>query len=113
VDRVDDIIMSGGEKVSPSAVEDVMQQLDAIESIAVFGTSHDRFGEIVTAAVVRQESSIVEADIEAFCEKREDLAGYERPRRILFVDEFPRTGSGKINKVALAEQARDRLASDS
>ena len=113
VDRVDDIIMSGGEKISPSAVEDVMQQLDAIESVAIFGTPHDRLGETVTAAIVRQESSIVEDDIAAFCKEREDLAGYERPRRYLFVDEFPRTGSGKINKVALAKQARQQFASES
>lgn len=112
VDRVDDIIMSGGEKVSPSAVEDVLQEMEAIESVAVFGTSHDRLGETVTAAIIRQDPVVTEADIEAFCENRGDLAGYQRPRRILFVDEFPRTGSGKINKVALADQATDRFVSE-
>lgn len=112
VDRVDDIIMSGGEKVSPSAVEDVLQEMEAIESVAVFGTSHDRLGETVTAAIIRQNPVVTEADIEAFCENRGDLAGYQRPRRILIVDEFPRTGNGKINKVALADQATDRFVSE-
>lgn len=102
VDRTDDIIHSGGEKVPPSRVENVLQDMDSVEAVAVFGTEHERWGETVTAAIVGD--GLTEADVEAFCESREDLPGYMKPRRVVFVDEFPRTGSQKIDKVALASQ---------
>lgn len=104
VDRVDDIIHSGGEKVSPATVENVVQELDGVEAVAVLGTPDDRLGEAVTAAVVRADGSLTEADVEAHCEASEKLAGYEKPRRIAFVESFPRTGSQKIDKVALADR---------
>lgn len=102
VDRLDDIILSGGEKVSPSRVEGVLAEMDGIEASAAFGTPHDRLGEAVTAAIIGDDS-LTETDIEAFCDDHGGLAGYEKPRRIHFVDSFPRTGSQKIDKVALAE----------
>lgn len=104
VDRKDDIVHSGGEKVPPSRVEDVLQDMDGVEAVAVFGTDHERWGEAVTAAIVGDDD-LTEADVEAFCDAREDLPGYMKPRLVTFVDEFPRTGSQKIDKVALAEQA--------
>lgn len=109
VDRVDDIILSGGEKVAPATVENVLQELDGIEAVAVFGTPDDRLGEAVTAAIVRADESLTEADVERHCDESETLAGYEKPRRVVFVDEFPRTGSQKIDKVALEAQVAERL----
>lgn len=102
VDRKDDIIHSGGEKVPPSRVENVLQDMDGVEAVAVFGSEHERWGQTVTAAIVGDD--LTEADVEAFCDAREDLPGYMKPRRVVFVDEFPRTGSQKIDKVALASQ---------
>jgi long-chain acyl-CoA synthetase len=102
VDRKDDIIHSGGEKVPPSKVENVLQDLSDVKAVAVFGTGHERWGQAVTAAVVGDD--LTEEDIETFCESREDLPGYMKPRRVMFVEEFPRTGSQKIDKVALSEQ---------
>jgi long-chain acyl-CoA synthetase len=102
VDRLDDIVLSGGEKVAPSRVESVLAEMDGVESAAVFGTPHDRLGEAVTAAVVGADS-LTEADIEAFCDDHDGLAGYEKPRRVTLVDSFPRTGSQKIDKESLAE----------
>jgi acyl-CoA synthetase (AMP-forming)/AMP-acid ligase II len=103
VDRKDDIIHSGGEKVPPSKVENVLQDMEGVDAVAVFGTPHERWGEAVTAALVADDG-LTEADVEAFCEDREDLPGYMKPRVVAFVEEFPRTGSQKIDKVALAEQ---------
>jgi len=102
VDRLDDIVLSGGEKVAPSRVESALAELDDVEAVAVFGTPHDRLGEAVTAAIIGDES-LDEADVEAFCEAHDGLAGYEKPRRVHFVESFPRTGSQKVDKVALAE----------
>jgi len=104
VDRKDDIIHSGGEKVPPSRVENVLQDVPGVEAVAVFGTDHERWGRAVTAAIVPADESLTEADVEAFCDDREDLPGYMKPRRVVFVDEFPRTGSQKIDKVALADR---------
>jgi acyl-CoA synthetase (AMP-forming)/AMP-acid ligase II len=102
VDRTDDIIHSGGEKVPPSKVENVLQNIDGVAAVAVFGTDHERWGEAVTAAIVGDES-LTEARIEAFCDAREDLPGYMKPRIIAFVEEFPRTGSQKVDKATPAE----------
>lgn len=107
VDRRDDIIHSGGEKVPPSKLEDVLQDAAAVESVAVFGTDHGRLGEAVTAAIVPSDETVSEAEIESFCDDRDDLPGYMKPRRTVFVDEFPRTGSQKIDKVALAERVEE------
>lgn len=98
------MILSGGEKILPITVENTLSNMAEIEAVAILGTSHDRLGETVTAAIVRMDKSLIEADIDAFCESREALASYEKPRRIVFVESFPRTGSQKIDKVTLAGQ---------
>ena len=102
VDRLDDIVLSGGEKVAPSRVEGVLAEMDGVEAAAVFGTPHDRLGEAVTAAVIAEETLSAET-VRAFCEDHSGLAGYEKPRRVEFVDSFPRTDSQKVDKAALAE----------
>lgn len=109
IDRKDDIIHSGGEKVPPSKVEDVLQNAPDVEAVAVFGTDHRRLGEAVTAAVIPSDESLTEAEIESFCDESADLPGYMKPRRIVFVEEFPRTGSQKIDKVTLAERVDSDL----
>jgi len=103
VDRLDDIVLSGGEKVAPSRVESVLTEMDGIEAVAVFGTPDERLGEAVTAAIVGDADLTADA-VEAFCDDHAGLAGYEKPRRIEFVDSFPRTGSQKIDKTELVEQ---------
>ncbi|HET7323752.1 MAG TPA: class I adenylate-forming enzyme family protein, partial [Halococcus sp.] len=108
LDRLDDMILTGGEKVAPSTVENVLSGMEGIEEIAVFGSAHERLGETVTAAIVGD--GLEQRDVEAFCQSRADLAGYERPRRVVFVESFPRTGSQKIDKVALAEQVGEEFA---
>ncbi|HKJ60080.1 MAG TPA: AMP-binding protein [Halobacteriales archaeon] len=109
VGRVDDVILSGGEKVAPSSVERVLQDHSDVTAVSVFGTPHDRLGEAVTAAVVSSDPTLDGGDIEAFCDDSDELAGYEKPRRVVFVDEFPRTGSHKVDKVSLAERALDEF----
>jgi long-chain acyl-CoA synthetase len=103
VDRVDDMIISGGENVAPSEVENALQRHSDVEAVAVFGTDHERWGEAVTAAVV--SAADLDADaIEEWWKETVDLAGYKRPRRVEVVEEFPRTASQKIDKVSLKDQ---------
>lgn len=99
-DRIDDMIITGGENVYPREVEDVIYELDGIEEVGVIGTPDDRLGELITAIVVADETVDAE-DIEAVC--RDRLADYKIPRRIEFVDGLPKTSTRKIDKVELRE----------
>jgi len=98
-DRIDDMIITGGENVYPREIEDVIYELDGVVEVGVIGTPHDRLGETVTAVVVAD--GISEDDIEAHC--RERLTDYKIPRRIELVDELPKTSTRKIDKVSLRE----------
>jgi long-chain acyl-CoA synthetase len=107
VDRVDDMIISGGENVAPSEVENALQEHPDIEAVAVFGTDHERWGEAVTAAVVPGDETPTQADIEEWWRETVELADYKRPRRIEFVDEFPRTATQKVDKVSLKDRVTE------
>ena len=97
VDRYKDIIKSGGENVSSIRVEAVLQQHPAVARAAVVGVPDDRWGEAVTACVIPADGAEIDAEaIMAFA--RERLAGFETPKRIVVVDDFPTTVGGKILK---------------
>jgi len=96
VDRKKDMIISGGENVYSTEVEDVLYKHPAVLEAAVFGVPDERWGEAVHAVVVAREPVSAEALI-AHC--RESLAGYKVPRSIDFrTDELPKSGPGKILK---------------
>ncbi|MFB6172554.1 MAG: class I adenylate-forming enzyme family protein [Haloarculaceae archaeon] len=99
-DRIDDMIITGGENVYPREVEDVIYELDGVDEVAVIGTPDDRLGEVVTAFVVGD--GVAADDVERVVRQR--IAGYKVPRRIEFVDELPKTSTQKIDKVALADE---------
>ncbi|HEX7323416.1 MAG TPA: long-chain fatty acid--CoA ligase [Mycobacterium sp.] len=102
IDRVKDMVISGGENVYPAEVEDVLYRHPAIADVAVLGTPHERWGEAVTAAVVLQPGAALTLDeLRAFAADK--LAGYKIPLRLEFVDELPRTQSGKVVKYLLRE----------
>lgn len=93
--RVDDMVNSGGENIHPLEVESVLVRAPGVREVAVFGTPDERYGQKVTAAVVADPG--VDSDaLEAFCLASDDLARYKRPREYRFVDELPRSPSGKI-----------------
>lgn len=104
-DRLDDMIISGGENVAPSEVENAIQAHDGVEAVAVFGTEHERWGEAVTAAIVPTASDLTDDDVGSWWDETVELADYKRPREIVFVDDFPRTATQKIDKASL----KDRL----
>jgi long-chain acyl-CoA synthetase len=102
-DRVKDMIVSGGENVYPVEVEEVLAQHPAVADVTVIGVPHERWGETVKALVIpRPNAALTEEELVAFA--RERLAGYKLPRSIEFVDEFPRTPSGKVLKHLLRER---------
>ena len=102
VDRYKDIVKSGGENVSSIRVEAVLQQHPAVARAAVVGMPDDRWGEIVTACILQNPgSTFKESEIISFA--RERLAGFETPKRIVVMDEFPTTVGGKVLKYKLRE----------
>jgi len=102
VDRIKDVINTGGELVYSTEVENALYAHGAVREAAVFAIPDAEWGESVMAAVVvdRQRAACGD-DLIAFCRRR--LASYKVPSRIDLVDSLPRTGSGKIDKKALRE----------
>ena len=98
VDRAKDMIVSGGLNVYAKEVELVLVEHPDIADAAVVGRPDEQFGESVVAFVQLQspECSITQDEVIHFCKKR--LASYKKPRQVLFIDEFPRTMSGKVKK---------------
>jgi fatty-acyl-CoA synthase len=100
--RDDDMIVSGGENVFPAEVEELLAGHEAIAEAAVFGVEDDQFGQRLAAVVVvRGAAELSEDDVKRFV--KSNLAGYKVPRDVRFVDELPRTSTGKVLKRELKE----------
>ena len=100
VDRKDNMIITGGENVYPSEVEDVVGGLECVFDCACIGLPDEKWGEKIVAVVTlkdgKRQEDVSEQEIKDCC--REKLAGYKRPKEIIFIDneEMPRTPTGKI-----------------
>jgi fatty-acyl-CoA synthase len=102
-DRSKDIIISGGENVSTLEVECVIYTHPAVLEVAVVSSPHDRFGEVPKAFVILKPKATLNAEnLYDYC--REHLAGFKCPQQIEFVDELPKTSTGKIQKYLLRER---------
>jgi acyl-CoA synthetase (AMP-forming)/AMP-acid ligase II len=100
--RDDDMIVSGGENVFPAEVEDLLAGHDAVVEVAVFGVDDEEFGQRLKAVVVlRDGASLSEGDVKKHV--KANLAGYKVPREVEFVDELPRTSTGKVLKRELKD----------
>lgn len=104
VDRKKDMIVSGGFNIFPREVENAIAALEGVDEVAVIGVPHERWGEAVEAVVVVHSGFEVSADdvVEA-CRAR--IASYKKPQSVRFVDELPKTGSGKIMHRSLRDAA--------
>jgi len=102
VDRKKDMILTGGENVYSTEVENVLYMHPDILEAAVIGVPDAHWGEAVRACVVLKEGRVVpEEKIIAFC--KQNLAHYKAPKRVEFLDALPKTGSGKIYKKGLRD----------
>ncbi len=110
-DRVDDMIISGGENIYPREVEDLLYEYPGVLDVAVIGQPDEQWGEIVTAVVVANDASITEQDLETYCKNSDKLANYKRPRKYIFSEAMPRNASGKIQKFLLRNKLEDRSQS--
>jgi acyl-CoA synthetase (AMP-forming)/AMP-acid ligase II len=101
--RADDMIIRGGENISPEEVENALYTHPAVEEAAVIGVPDPEWGQQPRAIVVLKEGEAATADeLIEYC--RERMSSFKRPRSVVFVDELPRTSTGKVLKRVLREQ---------
>ena len=104
VGRIKDLIIRGGENVYPREVEEFLYMHPDVVDVQVIGVPDERYGEEIMAWVKRRDgASVTDEDIREFCRGR--IAHYKVPRYVTFVDDFPMTVTGKIQKFKMREQA--------
>ncbi len=107
--RYKDMLKVGGENVDPTEVEALLIEDTRVNHVAVVGVPDERLTEVAVAFVILEPGAqLGEQDILAICRGR--IASFKIPRRVFFVDAFPMTGSGKIQKYVLREEAQRRMA---
>ena len=100
--RIKDMIIRGGENIYPREIEEFLYQMPAIKDVQVVGIPSEKYGEEVGAFIILKEGETMqEEDIRDFC--RGKISRFKIPKYVFFIDEFPMTGSGKIQKYRLKE----------
>jgi fatty-acyl-CoA synthase len=103
VGRIKDMVIRGGENVYPREIEEFLYRHPKIQDVQVIGVPDDRYGEEICAWIrLRAGANADEEEIKAFC--RDRIAHYKVPRYVKFVDEFPMTVTGKIQKFVMRER---------
>ena len=95
VGRKDDMLVSGGENVHPVQVEEALNEHPGVADSLVVGVPDDRWGHRVVAYIVRADPSLTAGDFDAHCRAHPMLAAFKRPRGYRFVEDLPRTATGK------------------
>ena len=102
--RFKDLIIRGGENIAPHEIEELLYQHPQVEDVQIVGVPDRKFGEEVAAWVkLRAGATVTEDEIRDFCRTR--LAHFKTPRYVKFVESFPTTVTGKIQKFKIREQA--------
>jgi len=102
--RIKDMIIRGGENISPKEVEDYLYRMPGVCDVQVVGVASPRYGEDVCAFIIPKDGfQLTPEDVRDYCKGH--IAKYKIPRYVFFVDAFPMTGSGKIQKFRLREMA--------
>ena len=108
VGRVKDMVIRGGENIYPREIEEFLYRHPAVLDVAVVGVPDRRYGEEICACIrLREGARATEEDIREFC--RGQIAHYKVPRYVRFMDGFPQTVTGKIQKYLLREQLQREL----
>jgi fatty-acyl-CoA synthase len=104
VGRIKDMIIRGGENIYPREIEEFLYTMQGIRDVQVIGIPDEKYGEIVGAFVIRDdEADITGEDVRDYASTK--IARFKVPKHVFFVDNFPLTASGKIQKFKLREQA--------
>lgn len=105
MDRIKDMIVSGGENVYPAEIEKIIREINAVKDVSVIGIADAKWGEVPKAFIeIWEEATLKPDEIIAFC--RQKLAGYKVPKYVEFIDALPRNPSGKVLKKELRSLSR-------
>jgi fatty-acyl-CoA synthase len=108
VGRIKDMVIRGGENLYPREIEEFLYRHPKIQDVQIFGVADDRYGEELCAWIrVRSGESLTAEEVHAFCQGQ--IAHNKIPRYVEFVDEFPMTVTGKIQKFLMREAVEQRL----
>lgn len=105
LDRRKDIIKTGGENVATMELDSVINGHPKVTEAAVVGLPHEKWGEAITCFVTSQDPSLTEEEVINYC--KEHLAKYKVPKKVVFVDQVPKTSTGKIQKYQLKQEHSD------
>ena len=112
VGRIKDMVIRGGENIYPREIEEALYKHPGIEDVQIVGVPDQKYGEELAAIIIRKpQSPICEDDVRDLCRAR--LAHYKMPKYIRFVEEFPLTVTGKVQKFILRDQLIAELGIDS
>jgi fatty-acyl-CoA synthase len=104
--RHKDMIIRGGENIYPREIEEFLYRINGISDVQVVGIPSKKYGEEVGAFIIRKAGTDITAeDVKDFC--RGQIARYKIPKWVAFVDRFPLTASGKVQKYKLQEKSLD------
>jgi fatty-acyl-CoA synthase len=104
------MIIRGGENIYPREIENYLYLMPQIEMIEVAGIPDEKFGEIVGAFVkLKVGQTLTQEDVQEFC--RGKISRHKIPRHVIFVNDFPKTASGKIQKYKLREMGAEYVKS--
>lgn len=102
--RIKDMIIRGGENISPKEVEDYLYKMPGVKDVQIIAITSQKYGEDVGAFIIPQQGvELTTEDVRDFCKNQ--IAHYKIPKYVFFVQEYPMTGSGKIQKFKLREMA--------
>jgi fatty-acyl-CoA synthase len=108
VGRIKDMVIRGGENIYPREIEEFLYRHKSIQEVQVFGVPDQRLGEELCAWIKpRAGKTLTAEEVKAFCQ--DQIAHYKVPRHIRFVDEFPMTVTGKMQKFIMREQMMEEL----
>jgi fatty-acyl-CoA synthase len=104
--RIKDMIIRGGENIYPREIENFLLKMPQVKMVEVVGIPDEKYGEIVGAFVVlKDNTSLTQEDVQEFCKGQ--IARYKIPKYVFFVDDYPKTGSGKVMKYKLREMGKE------
>jgi acyl-CoA synthetase (AMP-forming)/AMP-acid ligase II len=110
-DRIKDMIVSGGENVYPAEVEEALRRHPSVLDAAVVAVPDDRWGEMVAAAIeMRPGKAVTPTDLQSFA--RAQIAAFKCPKLIRFVDQLPRTVSGKVQRSEVRRQMTEAKSAE-
>jgi fatty-acyl-CoA synthase len=101
IDRIDNVIISGGENVYPQEIEFFLSKHPQIADVAVCGVPDEKWGQVVKALIVRRSAELSAGEVDRYCLESDVLPRHKRPKIIEFVEALPRNVLGKIDRTAL------------